>query len=73
MSLLLNLLRQLLEYYGVPPEQLVQNLNSLESEQSSTVAPSLADVLWMAGDREPSARFRQVKLTFFSINRLYWN
>ncbi|XP_066467321.1 mitochondrial fission regulator 2 [Tiliqua scincoides] len=134
MSLLLNLLRQVLEYYGVPPEellqrcevllngiahriephlpsnafsrthlqqlcaisrnysmswiwerkkygptrsfvrrlgqilsltpsqrphlQLVQNLNSLESEQSRTVTPSLADVLWLADDREPSARFR---------------
>ncbi|XP_044304870.1 mitochondrial fission regulator 2 [Varanus komodoensis] len=135
MSLLLNLLKQLLEYYGVPPELLlrrckiclnriahmigshlssntlsrthfqhlcaisrscliswawerkeygstrsfirrlgncllltptprphfpmIQSLNSLESDQSYYIAPSLADVLWMADDdRAQCAKFR---------------
>nr|XP_028579338.1 mitochondrial fission regulator 2 isoform X2 [Podarcis muralis] len=45
-----------------PQFQVIQSFNSLTSEQSissSSVTPSLADVLWMAeNEREPYARFR---------------
>ncbi|KAF7254625.1 Mitochondrial fission regulator 2 [Varanus komodoensis] len=44
---------------------MIQSLNSLESDQSYYIAPSLADVLWMADDdRAQCAKFRQVKLIY---------
>ncbi|XP_027456723.1 mitochondrial fission regulator 2 isoform X4 [Zalophus californianus] len=82
MSLILNILREILEYFGVPIDQLIPLLNSVDSGNCGSVVPSFADTLCVANDEEASyLRFRssiwkheeEEKMEFFHSLQPVWN